>query len=101
MKNKKIYTFLMLFLLFIFCISTKSHASNNEPSITSGSAILLENSTSKVLFEKNINEKLEPASITKIMTAILAIENCNLDDVVTVPYEAISNRWTNYSWPIT
>ena len=30
MKNKKIYTFLMLFLLFIFCISTKSHASNNE-----------------------------------------------------------------------
>lgn len=97
MKNKKIYTFLMLFLLFIFCISTKSHASNNEPSITSGSAILLENSTSKVLFEKNINEKLEPASITKIMTAILAIENCNLDDVVTVPYEAISNIPSGYS----
>lgn len=97
MKNKKIYTFLMLFLLFIFCISTKSHASNNEPSITSGSAILLENSTSKVLFEKNMNEKLEPASITKIMTAILAIENCNLDDVVTVPYEAISNIPSGYS----
>ena len=97
MKNKKIYTFLMLFLLFIFCISTKSHASNNEPSITSGSAILLENSTSKELFEKNMNEKLEPASITKIMTAILAIENCNLDDVVTVPYEAISNIPSGYS----
>lgn len=97
MKNKKIYTFLMLFLLFIFCISTKSHASNNEPSINSDSAILLENSTSKVLFEKNMNKKLEPASITKIMTAILAIENCNLDDVVTVPYEAISNIPSGYS----
>lgn len=97
MKNKKIYTFLMLFLLFIFGIFTKSQASNNEPSINSGSAILLENSTSKVLFEKNMNEKLEPASITKIMTAILAIENCNLDDVVTVPYEAISNIPSGYS----
>ena len=44
-----------------------------------------------------MNKKLEPASITKIMTAILAIENCNLNDIVTVPYEAISNIPSGYS----
>ena len=38
-----------------------------------------------------------PASTTKILTAILAIENCNLDDVVTVPYEAISQIPSGYS----
>ena len=67
------------------------------PTINSGSVVLPENSTSKVLFEKDMNKKLEPASITKIMTAILAIENCNLNDIVTVPYEAISNIPSGYS----
>ena len=48
-------------------------------------AILIDADTGSVLFEKNANEKLYPASTTKIMTALLALEYGHLDDTVTVP----------------
>ena len=47
-------------------------------------AILIDGTTGEVLFEKNSDLRLMPASITKMMTCLLAIENCNLDDIVTV-----------------
>ena len=39
--------------------------------------------------KKNMHDTHYPASITKIMTALLAIENCEMDEVVTVPPEAV------------
>jgi D-alanyl-D-alanine carboxypeptidase (penicillin-binding protein 5/6) len=51
-------------------------------------AVLIEQETGKVLYEKNKDEKLYPASTTKILTALLAIENGNLDEIVTVGNEA-------------
>ncbi len=45
----------------------------------------------KILYEKNINEKVYPASTTKIMTAILVLENCKLNDSVTVSSSAINS----------
>lgn len=47
-------------------------------------AVLLEADTNKILYSRNANAKLPMASTTKIMTAILAIENLDLDSVVTV-----------------
>jgi len=47
-------------------------------------AILLEADTNKILYSRNADAKLPMASTTKIMTAILAIENLDLDSVVTV-----------------
>ena len=52
------------------------------------SAILMEVSTGTILYEKNMHDIHYPASITKIMTALLAIENCEVDEIVTVPPEA-------------
>lgn len=52
--------------------------------ITAKSAILIEATTGRVLYEKNAFEKRPMASTTKIMTAILAIENCSLEEVVEV-----------------
>ena len=49
----------------------------------------METSTGKILYEKNANEVSFPASTTKIMTAILTVENCNLDDVTTVSHNAV------------
>ena len=49
----------------------------------------METSTGKILYEKNANEVSFPASTTKIMTAILTVENCNLDDVATVSHNAV------------
>lgn len=97
MNFKKFYIGFFLFVILICSFFTQANAVVDIPTINSGSVVLLENSTSKVLFEKDMNKKLEPASITKIMTAILAIENCNLNDIVTVPYEAISNIPSGYS----
>lgn len=67
------------------------------PEILSESAYLMDSSSSKVLYSKAETEKRYPASTTKIVTAIIALENCKLDDIVTVPYEAISNIPSGYS----
>jgi D-alanyl-D-alanine carboxypeptidase (penicillin-binding protein 5/6) len=56
----------------------------DELKVTAKSAILIEASTSRVLYEQNAFERMPMASTTKIMTAILAIENGNLNDVVKV-----------------
>jgi D-alanyl-D-alanine carboxypeptidase (penicillin-binding protein 5/6) len=56
-----------------------------EDDIRGEAAILIDADTGSVLFEKNANEKLYPASTTKIMTCLLALEYGHLDDVVTVP----------------
>lgn len=45
-----------------------------------------------VMFAQNIHEKSYPASITKIMTAILAFKHGNMDDIVTIPAEALNQE---------
>lgn len=59
------------------------------PSILAESGIVMEASTGAILYEKNKDDKHYPASITKIMTVLLGIENCKLDEMVTVPHEAV------------
>lgn len=60
-----------------------------SPSIMGESGIVMEMSTGTILYEKNTHDIHYPASITKIMTALLAIENCEMDEIVTVPPEAV------------
>ena len=55
-------------------VKIKENPENEELSIESKSAVLIEASTGKILFEKNKGEKLPPASITKIMTMLLTME---------------------------
>ena len=55
------------------------------------SAVVMEASTGTILYEKNPHEELYPASITKIMTTLLAVENCSLDEEVTFSYESVHN----------
>ena len=50
------------------------------PSIIGESAILIEPTTGTIIYEKDPHKKMYPASITKIMTALLAIENCKMND---------------------
>ncbi len=61
------------------------------PNVQAEAAILIDASTGKVLYEKNPDEQLYPASITKMMTALLVIERCNLDDKVTFSKIATTN----------
>lgn len=55
------------------------------------SALLMDMDSGRVLYSKNLDERVYPASTTKIMTGIIALEMGNMEDTVTVPYEAIKD----------
>lgn len=76
-------------------LQTVSKEANNSLAKSAKSAILIEASTGRILFEKNSHEKLAPASMTKIMSMLViieAIENkiINWDDIITVSENASS-----------
>ena len=59
------------------------------PSVEAESAIVMEASTGAILYEKNSHEELYPASITKIMTTLLALKNSSLNESVTFSHDAV------------
>lgn len=59
------------------------------PAIGAQSAILMEMGTNTILYAKNIDEKGYPASTTKILTALIAMQNCALDETVTFSRSSI------------
>lgn len=59
------------------------------PDIYSGCAVVIEADTGAVLYDKNMNQQAYPASITKIMTALLAIENAALNEMVEFSDNAV------------
>lgn len=63
----------------------------SDPEINAKSAILFDFRSGKILFENNINKKLPIASLTKLMTAVLVIENINLEDVIKIEKSAIED----------
>lgn len=88
LKNKLL---LIAFVILLSIIITRPSSYAATPSIVSESAIIVEVSTGKIIYEKNSTKQMFPASTTKVMTAILTIENCNLTDIVTVSETALSN----------
>ena len=86
MKQK--LKFIVLFLLILLSVQTTALA---NVKINSEAGILVEVSTGRILYEKNSTRQLYPASTTKILTAILVLENCQLTDMVTVRESALSN----------
>ncbi len=97
---KLIYKFFTIcFLLtsiFLLVFSSESFA-NSDLTIDSEACILIDADFGKVLYEKNSSKRLYPASTTKVMTAILTVENCNLQDNVTVSYWAINSVPPTYT----
>lgn len=106
-KNKYIYKFLCCFISasFLFHLNivqastlitpTTEKQENvsdfdwpSGPSVNADAAIVMEASTGLILYEKNIKEAFYPASITKILTTLLALENNKLDETVTMSHEA-------------
>ena len=87
---KKSIILIILVFILLNLLPVKAYA-DDGPEISSEAAILMNMNTGDVLYQKNADEKLSPASTTKILTAMIVIEKCKLDDVVTVgkipPYE--------------
>lgn len=85
-KLKKI----LILLIFVFLFNTYSFSYAEDLILSGEGAILIDVDTSEVLYGKNANSKFFPASTTKIMTAILAIELGNLKDIVTIDQEIVN-----------
>ncbi len=91
---KGIISVLMSFLLFGQCVFA-APAPKNTIEIEAKSGILMEESTGKIIYEKNPDEKLPPASVTKVMTILLIFDaidagKIKLEDTVTVSEFAAS-----------
>lgn len=99
MKTKKLFVllFLTFLILYPFNYVLSAEIQINTPSTTAEGIILLDNRTNKVIYSKSESKKMYPASTTKILTAIIVLENCNLDDVVTASYNAIMSIPAGYS----
>ncbi|QCJ43324.1 D-alanyl-D-alanine carboxypeptidase [Bacillus sp. S3] len=83
--KSKLLTISLVVSLFMVNIPQKVDAS---PGVSAASAVLIEQKTGRVLFEKDAHTKRRIASITKIMTAILAIESGKLNQTVKVSEQA-------------
>lgn len=101
MKNKLLTISLVIIILIsipLVSFSTVDANGNDIKLNIKSKAVILVNATSgEQIYSKNPNKKMYPASTTKILTAILAIENSNLDDIVTVSKYAISSIPPGYS----
>lgn len=84
---RKAYLF---FLLVSMCSFLPAAALAAPPRVTSDNAVLMEVETGQIHFARKENVRADPASLTKIMTAVVAAENGNLSDVVTVGSRAAS-----------
>ncbi len=71
--------------------TSASTAELAKPEVAAEGAVLLNAATGEVLFGKNQDKQFYPASITKVMTALLTIEHCSLNEVVTFSESATTN----------
>ena len=115
-KKRKLFGFLTLLIFFLSISSISVQAIDYKklaedrksmeiesnlydnwplgPAIGAQSAILMDANTGAILYEKNIHEKLYPASITKLLSTYVAFEECELDEMVTFSEEAVhSINW--------
>lgn len=84
----RLFLFFLLMTLFVFFIEPIESKAIHETNISAQHAIIIESDSARVIFEKDAYEEKPIASITKIMTALIAIEEGNLQDTVTISASA-------------
>ncbi|MGI6112840.1 MAG: D-alanyl-D-alanine carboxypeptidase family protein [Mahellales bacterium] len=82
--KKILMSSIIVFIIIIYAGIPRYHVRANaqQPQTISRAAIVIEADTNRILYEKNIHQRLANASTTKILTAIIAIEHGNLSDMV-------------------
>lgn len=95
--KKNIYKTITIITFFIIILFNNFQVyANSDISVNAKAALIVEKNTGKVVYEEDAKEKKYPASVTKILTAILVLENCKLDDTATVSEKSISNIPSGY-----
>lgn len=95
MFRKKLVSIFIALNLLCMLIFPMSVSALSDDSVTAPSAVLMESSTGKVLYEKNSHEQRPCASVTKVMTLLLVFEaidegHLSLDDTITASEQAAS-----------
>ena len=98
MKIKKITFINIILIILVLLIPILSFASTSNIAINSPACILIDANSGKIIFEKDAKKRMYPASTTKIMTAILTLENCKLSDVATVSAYSVSKQSVPYGY---
>lgn len=80
----KKYIYILLILIILLIPTNILAVTVNSPK-----AILIDADTGRILYEKNAYDEAYPASTTKILTAILTLENCEMNEMVKASYKAI------------
>lgn len=98
---KKRFFIVILLIITLFNLYTLSFADSTIPNpdfqIYSSGSVLMDASTGKVLIQKDMNKQLYPASTTKILTAIIAIEKLDLSSTLTASRSAVMAIPSGYS----
>lgn len=89
LDNRNRFFIILLLLALTFSVFTVFVYSGNVPSVSAKSAALYEPSTKSFLYTKNENQRLPMASTTKIMTALLAIENLDPEEIIEIDERAV------------
>lgn len=95
--QNRLLILICIFVMVLSCIPQVSFAKASKknqywpdgPQIQSSAGIVMEAETGTVLYEKNSNDPHYPASITKILTTLLALENSKMDEVVTFSRDSV------------
>ena len=109
-KRKKImiYTLMVIYSYIILTSSILGREIEEKDylNVNVKSAVVIDAKTGRVLYSHNALEERAMASLTKVMTSILLIENTNESDVITAPKEVdwlggsvmgLNSRWQDYS----
>ena len=91
-RMQRVKLLLSIFLLSLSLVPNSVPAEEAAPSVTAKGAILIEASSGRILYEKNADGLFEPASTTKIMTAIVAIESGDSNQIVRVSEKAANTE---------
>lgn len=105
MKKITYLTFIIIFIVtllipnYLFADELVTNEAVKEDvfkNITANNLLLGETNSERILYERNVDQKIYPASLTKLMTAILVVENCELDEIVTVSENAVFSVPSGY-----
>lgn len=83
MKKIKFFKIFLFILIFINCFSINAYA-GTPPALNAEGVSIINSNTGQIVYSKNGDSKYFPASTTKVLTALIVIEHCDLDEKVKV-----------------
>ena len=84
---KRTISVVLIIAVLLSMATSFGFATSNSPEIKAQTAVIYNGQTDEILWQKDADKRMEPASITKLMTALVTIENLELGSVVTITEE--------------